>query len=713
MVRFSNISNIPLLATVFIYAGSISIWANPSLSDEPTEIVELERMVIEGEEEEVTNKLTLEALSVATPGNFAEKLAMTPGINIHQRGAFSSEPMIRGLGYDRVATAFNGLRLPNGSPTRTHAPLNQFGGSLSRTLEVFHILPSLTFGPPVTGGWIQQNTRIPDATTGAIQQPPITLLGMTYYPNRNGTQANILYAKNTRPLSYSTSLFHNRFGNYSSAEDKEIPSHHEDWGASFSVSLNSKKGIIHSLDTVYRKQLFTENASLPLDVEDGEFWALTASHALQSKQFDDWMLKLRYGYSESEAFLSNQRRSERPVLVSNQASTQAFHADLRWQMVQSSVGKIQLGIDTNDETRLAIRQRGPTAQDFIWPDIHYEQVGVFVETQSQLFNQATLRFGLRYDQIQSEAQLADQLAFGKPIVTLYEHFNGSDAANVAKTDSNLSANVQLNVKLDSGISFYGGMGSSAQSPAPTERYRAFLNALGGGFELGNPTLQPERKWEYALGAQINNDQLTFRVDGYYYVIQDYIWRQQVGLTTGILPFNPPQSVFSYRNVDAVFSGMELSGTWKINSRLSIPFAAEWVEAQLHESGPEYEKGDSLPELPPATIRLSALWNWETEYLRFEIEGLLQWVSSQKNELVQLNPIYTQSDSFFLQDIYLKLKKQNHWVITLGIRNLFNQSYTPYLNPPASSIRASTGNLNPGERVPGAGREAILAMEFNF
>ncbi len=675
----------------------------------------MEKMEIQSSLKKIDlNTWVVHELPSKSPGNFTEKLAEIPGVDVNQRGAFSSEPMIRGLGFDRVSTSLNGLRLPNGSPTRTHAPMGQFGGTLYRSFQVVHYLPSLTLGPPVTGGWIDQKSQWTAPGSNVSKQPSQTSFGVDWFPDRNGRQWNAFNSGSLGPIGYRASLFRNQIGNYTSADNREVPSRHEDWGGSFSLAGNTGERLVHSIDTVFRKQFFTENVSLPLDVEDGNFWAITATHEFRrSEKSDDGNLQLRYGYTEADSTLSNERRDTRPILVSTETETQAFHADLRWKTIMPIMGDIEVGLDTNHEERLAIRQRGPVAKDFIWPDIQYEQAGIFAESLSQPINDTTLRIGLRWDRVRSEARMADQLAFGRSIESLYREYNGPSANKSSQQENALSANALLRWNPQKTITYYAGIGSSAQTPPPTERYRAFLNALGGGFELGNPSLKPERKWEVALGTEILSENLALRIDTYYFGVENYIWRQFVGTTAGILPVNPPQSVFSYRNVDTAFIGLELQGTWKVTPHFKVPFSVEWVDAQLRQSGTGFLKGDSLPELPPAEFRVSGIWDWKMKSVEANLEWAMRWVGSQSNELPAINPIYDQSDSYFLHDLYLTLKKSDLIVVKLGIRNLFDKLYSPYLTPPTSSIRPSSGDLNPGDKVPGAGQEFVASFTFKF
>jgi outer membrane receptor protein involved in Fe transport len=393
--------------------------------------------------------------------------------------------------------------------------------------------------------------------------------------------------------------------------------------------------------------------------------------------------------------------------------TQAFHADVRWRTLIPRLGSVELGVDANTDDRLAIRRRGPVQRDFIWPDIRYEQVGVFIESRAAPSARTSLRTGLRLDIANSDARMAGEPAFGVPILSLYREYNGPDAGDTRRHDSVLSANALLRFDPDESVTVYAGLGSSAQIPPPTERYRAFLNALGGGFEIGNPALVPERKWELAVGTRFQAGRLTAQLDLFTFLVEDYIWRQSVGSTAGILPLDPPQTVYSYRNVDVAFGGIEFQGQLRVSPHFRIPFSAQFVDARLRESGPAYRKGDPLPELPPAGLRVSGIWDFKLSSIATSFEWAARWTASQRNELPEVDPLYDRSGSYCLHDVNLTLAGYRALSIQLGVRNLFDKAYSPYLAPPTFSLRPASGDLNPGDRVPGPGREWVVSVSSAF
>lgn len=678
------------------------------------DIVDLAPLVIEGTwNDSQPGVASLTELTVAAGATVAQSLAELPGVGFTSRGTHSTEPLIRGLGYDRVATSLNGLRLPNGSPTRTGAPINSFGGPGYRTVEVSRVLPSLTAGPPVSGGWISL-----EGNAGASgREPEQGLAGATLFfegsPERESTRWEAGLAGAAAQLAYRAGLFLSRSGNYTSGDGREVPSHFEEAGGSLSLGFPTGNSWLHSLDAAFREQGFTENAALPLDVTDGDFHAVTMVHEHQSGNGRQWDLRLRYGFSESKSTLDNLRRPMAPVDVSTDTRTRSLHADLAAVKAPFPDWELQFGIDVNHEERLAIRKRGPVAEDYIWPDTLYRQAGVYAESRWEPNEKTLLRAGARVDHVASKAREVGKSAFGQPILSLYSQYNGWDPQSPSATDTVFSANVLMQQRTGDSLTWYGGLGTSGQVPPPTERYRAFLNALGGGFELGNPSLDPERKWELALGAHWQGDRLRLQADAYLFQFDDFIWRQAIGTTEGTLPLVPPQIVYGYRNVAAAFSGLEIHGSWQATRQIRFPFSIEWVRAELRESGAGYAKGDRLPELPPAVARLSAVW----EGSLLSMDAALQWNTvyqfSRDNDLPALNPLYANAKPFTLHELSLRLVRDDRLMLFVAVRNLFDKATSPYLSLPVSSIRPASGDLVPGDRIPAPGREVVFSCRLVF
>jgi iron complex outermembrane receptor protein len=679
-------------------------------------IVELDPYVIVGERDNLDpGSLPLDSTTVMGTGlpGIAARLADLPGISIASRGAFANEPFIRGLGFDRVATELNGLKLPNASPTRTHSPIGQVTSPAFRSITASRFLTTLASGPPVSGGRISLQSAPMGTGSQKRGGQPAAKLDFVWHPDREGHQAQAGLVHEEVNIAIRTSLDQSRFGNFTSGNGLEVPSRHESWGATISLLQGvTGSGWRHSLDGIYRRQLFTENAALPLDTDNGEFWALASMHTFQANDSED-QIRLRFGFTEADATLSNRRRPEAPAEVVTNTFASVLHADFQWILPLPDGSELAWGIDGNEEKRDAIRRRGPVAQDAIWPDIRYRQAGLYLQSNTRFSSRLQMRAEARLDYAESMADLENRIAFGNPLSSLFSQYNGTGADDSRQIDRMLSANLLVTFQPVPELSLYGGGGTSAQAPPPTERYRAFLNALGGGFELGNPALEPERKQELAIGAVLQSERLNLQADFYYFRIDDFIWRQRIGDTQGVLPTMPAPPVFGYRNVDAAFHGVEFHGTLRIGNNLHLPFSFSWNQGELSQAGPGYQSGDALPEIPPLEIRAGARYRFRTDWGEYTCQWMIRHTGSGRNELPNLSPLYVDTASYTRHDLSLSLIRRQNLSVEISLLNVFDETIYPYLSPPVSSIRPASGDLSPGDRVPAPGRELVVSLGLSF
>ncbi|MBU0678717.1 MAG: TonB-dependent receptor [Verrucomicrobia bacterium] len=74
----------------------------------------------------------------------------------------------------------------------------------------------------------------------------------------------------------------------------------------------------------------------------------------------------------------------------------------------------------------------------------------------------------------------------------------------------LSGNILTEYAAGDEITIYAGMGKITRYPGITEQYFAF-GAAPGGYQVGNPSLDPEEKYEVDVGARYGNDRIKAEV----------------------------------------------------------------------------------------------------------------------------------------------------------------------------------------------------------
>jgi iron complex outermembrane receptor protein len=340
----------------------------------------------------------------------------------------------------------------------------------------------------------------------------------------------------------------------------------------------------------------------------------------------------------------------------------------------------------------------------------YADAGVFAEWTRHLSPAWNVRLGVRGDDVRSDARDAGQLALGRPVRDQFVAYNGPDAGNVKRDDWAGAANALLNWSDGHERTAFFGVSVGVQPAQVMERYRAFLNALGGdgrggnAVELGNPALRSERKSAQETGGTWKRAWVDFAATVYYYRIDDFILRTRIGTT------QPPLAsmvVFGYRNVNADLYGGEIGATLKPAPGLSVPLTFAVSEGRNRDTGL------GLSEIPPWEATLAARYRFAQQRIPLWTELGARLVGAKANPTPQENPIFTSAGGFALWHARAGIPLGKNLRVEAGVENIFNRGYTEYLTPPVAPFKPASGNLVPGDRVPGPGRSAWLSLTWRL
>ena len=117
-----------------------------------------ETHVIEKRVEAETEQVSPEALRSGRFSNLGEAVTEMPGVSGVKRAHSAVEPVIRGLGWERVQTQVDGLPLYGACPGRMDPPAMILQPETVREAYVVKGVPSVTLGPAGTGGRVMVST---------------------------------------------------------------------------------------------------------------------------------------------------------------------------------------------------------------------------------------------------------------------------------------------------------------------------------------------------------------------------------------------------------------------------------------------------------------------------------------------------------------------------------------------------------------------------
>ena len=658
-------------------------------ADEP---VQLEKLTVRGETVPGLLDIMPGQLQWRVPFNMASTVEAVPGLAMHHMGAAAAEPLLRGLGSDRIVTTLDGLPLPNASPTRTASPFALITAGLPAALEVSKSLPSVTLGSPANAGYIGLTL----APQNKSNRTNTTYLGTAWDFNRDG--GDILAGETASQGAWNIRavLAAHSLGDYSAGDGTVVPARDRNVGAAFHLDRQADPEHRLQLGVLFSRQEVAVNSALPLDTRDTNTSAFTASYgwAVSGQTWID----TRLGLGMSRPHLDNTGRPA-PALITADGRTLSLAAgvSVRHQM---EVGELVVGLDTTQEERRLARNR-PGAVDLLWPDLLQNDAGAFAEYTRALTADWKLRLGARLDAAYSETRAADGLAFNRSIRDLYVAYNGPDAVQTNRNETVGAANALLTGRLAPAVTTTLGAGFSRQPPGASERYRAFSDALGGGYEIGNPAAKAEDKYEVDWGLHWQQPKFTVNADLFASYLPDYLHRTRVGTTT---PPPPPPAgaiVYGYRSTEATFLGGELEVLWQ-------PVTDTWWRlAAAGVAGTDRKAHRRLPEIPPGSLTLATGRMWPGLRLKPWVELGVRAAAAQHNPAPDDMPVFADTSAFTLGNVRGGLTWRG-LRIALSVENVFDRLYYDYLSPPAAAMPPS-GSLLPGARIPGPGRTFTLTV----
>jgi iron complex outermembrane receptor protein len=371
----------------------------------------------------------------------------------------------------------------------------------------------------------------------------------------------------------------------------------------------------------------------------------------------------------------------------------------------SESSRLEAGFDYSALARDAVRERhivasGRTFYDHIWPDVSQDDAGAFAEYRLMRQSRWNLRLGARFDAVTSKAGAADDPSLrGQTARYWYEFFYGPEAAKTDRDESLPSANAVVHRTFAGGVTLEAGVGLVSRAASMTERYYAFAPAPGG-FMVGNPALDAERKRELVVGTTAGRSKWNGALSVYYFSIADYINPTTIA-EMDVNDDGEDDRVRGFVNIDATLYGGELSGAWQPTRRIDVPFSLAYVH------GDNDTTENPLPLIPAPEAYAAA---------RFELsERRAGWVELGGRFVARqdrVDPDYGENPTPGYDVWHLRggITLARHLVLEAGIENLFDKEYSEHLTPEAAM---PVGGLQAGQEIPQPGRSLFIAARAAY
>lgn len=721
------------------------------LSSETTLYVDMEESVIEANEVVVTgvskateikrNPIPMafvgqKYLQENTATNIIDAIAKVPGVNALSTGPNVSKPFIRGLGYNRILTLFDGVRQESQQWGDEHGiEIDQY---LIDRIEVVKGPASLIYGSDALAGvvnLIPANPASEGEIRGSVQ---------SNYQTNNGSRGGSMdVTGNSKGLVWGMRGSYKEATNYRNKYDGRVfNTGFKETDVNGLIGLNRKWGYSHlnlsvydnlqeipdgSRDSITRKftkQITEDDLTRPI-VSDSELnsYSINAIHqhvqhyrAFSTSNFilRKSKLALKLGYQQSI------RREYSHPLETNIAGLylkmNSATYDIKYYLPESKGFESIVGI--NGMYQLNDAGKGT---EFVIPDYSIFDIAPFLYGKKN-FGKVDLLIGARYDTraFKNKAlYLANdpQTGFTKKTTDTvgaikqfsdYEHvFNG------------FSGSFGITYNMNEHLLIKGNVARGYRAPNISEISAKGVHPGTGFQQLGDANLKPEFSLQEDIGIFIESEHISASAEVFHNLISNYIYNQKLGSNiTGdsiYVESGNAYPVFKFIQTKAQLIGGE--------ARIDIhPHPVHWLHIENSVSfvqatnlgGNGAVLNDSnryLPFIPPVHTNSEIMAELEKKIgcfsdVYFKIG--IQYYAAQNRAFLFANtetktPAYTLVDAGLGANVK---NKKNKTVLSLGIfvTNLMDVAY-----------QSNMSRLKYFDNYPvnGSGRSGIYSMGRNF
>lgn len=648
--------------------------------------------------------LSTDYLQQNRANNLIQSIDQIPGIQSMDIGGGQSKPMIRGLGFDRVAVVENGIKHESQQWGADHGlEIDQMG--IDR-IELIKGPQALLYGSDAIGGVIVlQQTQVPKAHT--------TKSSLDLWSNSNNGLWGVSGGLGYRAERWFTIA---RIG-YSDFADLRVPSDSVDV-YSYKVPLNQGKvrntagrEINAHLVLGYLGEKITHK--LHASVLDHQAGFFANAFGLEPRNVDtelhdrsnrdiQWPYQTVQHYKvntlskwnaghyqmELEQGLQANFREERSPYVQHGympaevPENMKSIADLekafeKW--TYSAIAKYHRQWNENVKTTTGLSY---TFQDnqidgigFIIPAYRQHQAAAFAWFNQALSQNLSWQMGARldYTHLKSDAY-ADW--FTSPIV------NGSDTQMVFLTRSTASQNQWFSWSGAVGLIWNKAhvltklnLGKSFRMPTAKELHTNGVNYHHFSFEKGHPNLNPESSYQLDATIEYHKKNWSVGLTPYVNYFDNFIYLNPTSEHDVV--YGAGHQIFEYEQTALFRYGGEIHGQYAFYKHWQTGLSADWVvSTQL--SGKK--QGFTIPFSPPPSGQVFLKWTLDRWLSMQDIYFKLdyQYVMRQ-NRIV---PPETETPAYQLWHFSTgtngRIAKMN-WALTFQIKNILNTKYYNHMS----------------------------------
>ncbi|MGN6531819.1 MAG: TonB-dependent receptor [Ginsengibacter sp.] len=669
-----------------------------------------------------------------------------PGLNAMKTGPNISKPFIRGLGYNRVLTLYDGIR-QEGQQWGDEHGLEVDDYNISRA-EVIKGPASLMYGSDALAGVVSLFPFIPDNEDGKFHGK---LIG-EYQSNNNLIGNGLRLDYSNRNFLFALHSSYRLSKNYRNAIDGRIYNTNYDVkNLSALIGFKNDKGYSHLNFTVY------DNVQ---GIPDGSRDSLTRKFTRQILEGDDDNIKDRPFVSHAElnsykpsplhqhiqhyrlyshnfyqvgngeidvivALQQNIRREFNHPTMPEQAGMYVRLNTLNYGLRYNApkFAKIETSIGINGMFQ---NNKSMDATDFPIPDYHLRDGGLYVNGKWKN-NNWSMSGGIRYDLRQVKwnnfyVGINPKTGFD---VHVLASANEADLQFSAykKTFHGLSGSAGFTFQPTKQITFKANIGQGYRSPNITEMAANGLDPGAHIIYLGNRNFTPEFSMQEDIGVSARFKNFSTDISLFNNNIKNYIYLTMLANENG-LPIMDSQGnkTYQYQQASAQLYGMETSFSlhpqkWSgFNFDNSMAVVYGFNRKSIYKG--KGNNGLYLPLIPPFKLlsSIEQAINLKSKIYSSIIPRVELEFSAKQNRYFGLKDTETVTEGYALFNtgiaFEIKYSQSNSIEFQFQVNNLFDKVYQSNLNR-LKYFEYYTESTNARSGIYNMGRNVCLKLLFPF
>ena len=521
------------------------------------------------------NTLNRKELQQNLSTNIIDAIAKLPGVNAVTTGPNISKPFIHGLGYNRVLTLFDGVRLEGQQWGDEHG-VDVDENAVDR-IEIIKGPASLTYGSDALAGVINllpASSFHIDTIQGHIETDYQTNNGLySVSAALNGNKKGIIWGgviSHKQATNYQNRLDGRVYGTAFNESDLNVfAGLNKQWGyshLSFSLFNDLQEipdGSRDSLTRKFTKQITEADTFRPI-VSDSELnsYKIAALHQhvqhyllYSSNNFIFGESKLGVTLGLQQSVRQEFSHPEFPDIPGTYLDLKTFTYDLKYSLPETRGWETTFGINGMYQLNT---NRGT---EFIIPDYHQFDLGPFILV-TKTIKKLDLSAGIRYD---------TRFFKNDPMYTRPDPLTGLDkqvsAPDTAMADhpfygfkqsfSGITGSIGATYNISSKVLIKSNIARGFRAPNVLEISANGVHSGSLIYQLGNNAFKPEFSLQEDIGISYRSDHISGNLDLFNNNITNYIFNQKVLNHTGqdsvIIKGN---QTFKFQQSDARLYGWE-------------------------------------------------------------------------------------------------------------------------------------------------------------